>query len=51
MPGCLGTSHAAPPRRYHLKGSLHLQRANDQPGGRAQLRAMKVDLLAGKMTL
>jgi len=37
--------------RYHLQVWMRLQRANDEPGGRTQLRGMKADLLAGKMAL
>ncbi len=37
--------------RYHLQVWMRLQRATGQGDGRVQLRAMKTDLLAGKMTL
>lgn len=37
--------------RYHIQVWMRLQRASDHADGRVQLRGMKADLLAGKMTL
>jgi len=53
LPGYPSAAHHTPHHRvrYHLQVWLRLQRANDEPGGRTQLRAMKADLLAGRMTL
>ena len=53
LPNYPNAAHHTPHHRvrYHLQVWMRLQRANDEPGGRTQLRGMKADLLAGKMTL
>lgn len=52
-PGYPNAAHHSPYHKlaYHLGVLARLQRANDQPGGRTQLRAMKADLQSGRMTL
>jgi len=53
LPNHPNAAHHTPHHRirYHLQVWMRLQRANDQANGRVQLRGMKADLLAGKMTL
>jgi hypothetical protein len=53
MPGYPNAAHHSPYHKlaYHLRVLTRLQVANDQPSGRTQLRAIKADLQAGRMTL
>lgn len=53
MPGYPDAAHHSPHHaaRYHFGVWVRLRRGKDQPTGRVQLRAMKADLLAGRMVL